>query len=315
MKKRAESKNAKVPNGIKLISILYRCNAVLLLVTIFSIIIGYSRPLYYANPFLEQIVIIVYHVVSILGIAYVEPVAEIIGLLQSILIRGIVMFIFAGLYFGAGIALIQRRHWAKKTTITLSVISLALSLIQVLGTILVNGLSGTFAAFYDQGLLIFFSSIIGFIIPAVVLYYLRSSKEVKKCFSQNQMEKSERVKAKETKKILFSVIIFIIIGAGISLFLARNLIIEDYYMATAVKTGDLNTCDKIGDTPDNYDRAACYLYIAQQKQDVSICGRIGNEESKARCYLYVDPQKQEVSICERISNEENKAYCLSDLRQ
>ena len=311
MKKKAEGKDANVPKGIKWISILYLCNAVILLLVVFFGIIGYSKPLPFISFLSNQIWIIIHHVGSFLGIAYVLLVAGFIGLFQNFLIFNIVVFIFATLYFSAGIALTQKKIWAKKIAITLSVITLAMSL--VLTSILVINVLST--ALYDLGLPNIFSGMIGFIIPAVVLYYLRSSKEVKKFFSQDQREKSESVKAKETKKILLSVAVFIVIGAGISLFLARDLIIEDYYMATAVKKGDLSICDKIGNTPNNYNRGRCYSDVTWQKQDVNICEKIANEEWKDTCYRDLSRAKNDPALCEKLRNEENKAYCLGDLGQ
>ncbi len=181
MKKKSQSK--KIPIGIKAVSVLFICNAVLLLATL---LLGY--PIYYTSPlalWISQILSTVLGggtstlstfgtIPSVLGISYVVFVAMIMRfMLQSNLIFNLVLLTFAALYLGSGIGLMKRKSWAKK----LSIILLVMSIFGNPSSVLLNYLLSGFS------LSLFWSICIGVLLSGAVLYYLTLSKEGRAFFA------------------------------------------------------------------------------------------------------------------------------------
>ena len=181
--RRVHLRLARVPVRITAVFILYGIIAGLLFLSMILGILGYNHPLYHLSPLLSYVGQMIGIVLVFLGASYVGILAELIGLLQSIVIASIVIFIFVGLYLSSGMALRKKKLWARKTAIILSLTSLVISsLLLSLGIYRLH-----WYGWSAEGKL-FLLSVASLIVPVLVGWYLMTN-EAKTFFSINSKKK------------------------------------------------------------------------------------------------------------------------------
>jgi hypothetical protein len=147
--------------------------------------------------------------------------------------------------------------------------------------------------------------------------------------------------------IIFSIIICVALYLGILYFFSRPNPNQSE-MDKAYYAKDQSTCEKMSD---QRAKAYCYLEVAKEKHDYSICERIPVEDvpststdyripemrddcflalvewedlsacdrikdstKKSYCYSYVARVKQDPSICDKIQDESIKDYCFKHIK-
>lgn len=95
-------------------------------------------------------------------------------------------------------------------------------------------------------------------------------------------------------------IIFILFG----LFLVGCIGNSEYDTETQKK---LTECDK-----DPVWKETCYSFVAQEKNDLSICEKIKEEPTHAACYIEIAINLEDSSICEKLEYQIQKDVCFHD---
>lgn len=159
--------------GIKAVSVLFVCNAIVLLVGLLYGYLDYIIPGQLAiwiqeilGTLLGPTATPIGTIPSALGISYVAFVALIISQMQSSFLLALVLLTFAALYIASGAGLMKCKSWARKVSITL----------------LVTSIFGGLLIFLLVGFLL--SGLIGVLLSGAVLYYLIFSKEGKAFFAK-----------------------------------------------------------------------------------------------------------------------------------
>jgi hypothetical protein len=103
-----------------------------------------------------------------------------------------------------------------------------------------------------------------------------------------------------TKTVLIAFLIFPFL---ISFLFPSLLGGNDYYLSKAIKTQDESFCYKIAL---NSQKTTCFEALAKSKSDFHLCSNITNfDNRKQQCYFDIAIQKDDVSICRLMTEEQD----------
>src|SRR3989344_9429339 len=89
-----------------------------------------------------------------------------------------------------------------------------------------------------------------------------------------------------------------------------------YFSILSNKTTNISECENTipnpnegKDLPVGFSKSKCYILLAKEKEDISICENIADKPLLESCYGSVAEAKGDVSICQMISDKEIKDTC------
>ena len=163
--------------GSKFILILHFLIPFLLILQTILGVVGSSKSLELANPFLYQVHMVNITIIECLGISYVGILGTILGGLQSMVILKIIISLFVIAYLFAGVGLLKNKSYGKTIAKTLSVFGLIAGVIYfALFVILPFFSSGVafLSNFSDPLFMYYFISLfVGVIVQGGIFYYLK----------------------------------------------------------------------------------------------------------------------------------------------
>lgn len=70
----------------------------------------------------------------------------------------------------------------------------------------------------------------------------------------------------------------------------------------------LSECDK----NDPFWKDTCYSFVAQEKNDLSICDKIATHPTRPLCYVSIAINLKDPTICKKLQNQVEKDFCFHD---
>jgi len=132
-------------------------------------------------------------------------------------------------------------------------------------------------------------------IKLVILLSLLSTAILTGCVNRNK----DQIKTRE-------------LGYCESKYLPDSRAVNRCYADDAIKSNNVTICDK--QSP--LSKPMCYTGFATERQNLTICDQLEqlyNESTKNDCYIFVADAKNDSSICNLISNQKNRDRCYSSL--